>query len=261
MQALSTSTALSISTAFEHTRVPAVAPILRGRPQARAAHPAGAQEAGRHTAPHDADLLPRATTTVTVPRNRAIYFEGDPAEHYYRVVSGTVRICKETEDGRRQIASFPAAGNLFGWAGRTHHGYSAEAVTDVTLLRWHRRTIEAAILADPDAGHRILAILFEQLGEAQTHLLLLGRMRATERVAAFLLARAERYRREGFQGGRVPLPMCRKDIADYLGLTVETVSRTMHALKQRGVIGFGAGDAVQIADHGELERLGCGLGA
>ena len=205
------------------------------------------------------EFLVRGGSTITVPRNRTVYFEGDPAEFCYRVIAGTVRICKETEDGRRQIAAFPTNGDLFGWSAPERYGYSAEAVTEVTLQRWHRHSIEEAIIGDAEAGHRMLSVLFEQLGEAQMHLLVLGRLRAGERIAAFLLSRTARYERDVGRAERVPLPMARKDIADYLGLTVETVSRTMHGLKQRGIIDFAAGEGVSIRDRDALDLISRGL--
>lgn len=205
------------------------------------------------------DALVQGGSTITVPRNRAIYFEGDPAEFCYRVVAGTVRICKETEDGRRQIAGFPTNGDLFGWAAPERYGYSAEAVTEVTLQRWLRQSIEQAIIGDADAGHRVLSVLFEQLAETQTHLLVLGRLRAGERIAAFLLSRAARHQRDAGHAERIPLPMGRKDIADYLGLTVETVSRTMHGLKQRGIIDFASGEGLRIHDPEMLDLISRGL--
>lgn len=243
--------ALSTNTGFDTARVPAFTTIV-----ARGAAPRA--DTGQNAA-RTIDELGREATRLSFGRNRVIYFEGDPADYYYRVVSGTVRLCKETEDGRRQIAGFPGPGDLFGWAGSRHNVYSAEAVTDVVILRWHRRTIEDAIARDPDAGHRMLSVLFEQLAEAQNHLLLLGRMHADERVATFLLSRAERNARNGLDAGRILLGVCRKDIADYLGLTVETVSRTMHAFKNRGVVSFAAGEAVKICDRPGLERLAGGL--
>lgn len=198
-------------------------------------------------------------TEVTCNQNQTIYFDGDPAEHCYRVVNGVVRLCKETEDGRRQIAAFPSPGDLFGWAAGQCQIYSAEAATDLTLLRWPRQLIETTIINNTKAGQQLLTILFEQLAEVQNHLLLLGRMPASARVATFLLSRAERYERDGMSAGRTPLNLCRRDIGDHLGLAVETVSRTMNMFKRRGLIDFVHGQSVAIRDRHRLQQIAGGL--
>ena len=197
------------------------------------------------------DPLDRLGTVSKFERNQTIYFEGDEAGHCYRVKSGTVRLCKVTEDGRRQIAAFLTAGDLFGWTDHGLYGFSAEAVTGVTLEKFSRVRIEDAVKANPALGRRILALLSTQLASAHEHLLLLGRMTAAERIANFLLDLGKRQHKDG----TVLLAMCRKDIADYLGLTVETVSRTMNALKRKGIIAFAEPENVRLKQSGALERL------
>lgn len=181
-------------------------------------------------------------------------------KYCYRVIGGVVRICNETEDGRRQIAAFPGTGDLFGWTGNRHHACTAEAATDVLLLRWPRQAIETAIIDDPETGHQILSILFEQLAAVQNHLLLVGRLHASERVASFLLKRAEHYERNGTRSDRIPFWICRRDVADHLGLTVETVSRTMNAFKGRRLIDFVLNQHVEILDRPGLEQIAAGFG-
>lgn len=198
-----------------------------------------------------ADPLERLGTAAKFGRNHTIYFEGDEAGHCYRVKSGTVRLCKVTEDGRRQIAAFLTAGDLFGWTDHGGYGFSAEAVTDVTLEKFSRARIEDAVKAFPALGRHVLALLSTQLASAHGHLLLLGRMTAAERIANFLLELGRRQRNDG----AVALAMCRKDIADYLGLTVETVSRTMNALKREGIIAFAEPENVRLKQSAALERL------
>lgn len=205
------------------------------------------------------DGLDHPGTEITFEQNQTIYFECDPAEHCYHVIAGVVRICKETEDGRRQIAAFPTRGDLFGWSGGRHYAYSAEAATDVVLLRWPRAVIEAAIANERETGHRVLALLFQQLADTQNHLMLLGRMHARERVASFLLHRADHHERNGMGSDRIPFRFCRRDMADHLGLTTETVSRVMSAMKRRGLIDFVCGESVQIRDRQALERTAEGL--
>lgn len=198
-----------------------------------------------------ADPLDRLGGQVKFEKNRTIYYEGDEAEHCYKVKSGTVRLCKVTEDGRRQIAAFLTAGDLFGWTDHGFYGFSAEAVSDVTLEKYSRARVDDAVKASPALGRRVLALLSTQLASAHEHLLLLGRMTAVERVASFLLDLVRRQH----TGGSIELAMCRKDVADYLGLTVETVSRTMSALKRKGIISFADPESVQLRQSGALERL------
>ena len=197
------------------------------------------------------DPLDRLGAAVKFEKNRTIYFEGDDAQHCYKVKSGTVRLCKVTEDGRRQIAAFLTADDLFGWTDQGFYGFSAEAVTDVTLEKFSRARIEDTVKASPALGRRVLTMLSTQLASAHDHLLLLGRMTAAERIASFLLDLVRRQHR----GLSIELAMNRKDVADYLGLTVETVSRTMSALKRKGIIAFAEPENVQLKQSGALERL------
>jgi CRP-like cAMP-binding protein len=199
----------------------------------------------------EADPLDRLGTRATFEKNRTIYFEGDDAEHCYKVRSGTVRLCKVTEDGRRQIAAFLTAGDLFGWTDQDVYNYSAEAVTDVTLEKFSRARIEDSVKASPTLGRRVLTLLSGQLASAHDHLLLLGRMTASERIATFLLDLVRRQR----GAASIELAMSRKDVADYLGLTVETVSRTMSALKRKGIIAFTEPEHVELRQNTTLERL------
>jgi CRP/FNR family nitrogen fixation transcriptional regulator len=220
---------------------PARAPMaLRLQPVSRALDGAG-----------QGDPLDRLGAVARFEKNRSIYFEGDEAEHCYKVRSGTVRLCKVTEDGRRQIAAFLTAGDLFGWTDRDVYNFSAEAVTDVVLEKFSRARIEEAVKANPGLGRRVLGVLSGQLASAHEHLLLLGRMTAAERIAAFLLDLVRRQH----GAASIELTMCRKDVADYLGLTVETVSRTMSALKRKGIIAFTEPEHVELRQNTTLERL------
>ena len=197
------------------------------------------------------DPLDRLGAPMKAEKNRTIYFEGDEAAHCYKVTGGTVRLCKVTEDGRRQIAAFLTAGDLFGWTDQDFYNFSAEAVTDVTLQKFSRARVEESAKANPALGRRVLTLLSTQLASAHDHLLLLGRMTAAERIASFLLDLVRRQR----HGGSIELAMNRKDVADYLGLTVETVSRTMSALKRKGIIFFAEPENVQLKQSTALERL------
>lgn len=201
------------------------------------------------------DPLLQVAAVVTYPKNQTIYYEGDEAEYSFRVLSGTARLCKVTEDGRRQIAAFPTAGDFFGWADQETYNFSAEAVTAVTVEKYVRRRVEEAMRSDPSTSRRVLALLSSQLASAQDHLLLLGRMTAEERVAAFLLEWAKQCGDTRAAKTTVELPMNRRDIADYLGLTIETVSRTLSAMKRDGLISLSSTDHVRLNRWAALERL------
>jgi CRP-like cAMP-binding protein len=238
------------SSAIKATRLPVPAALLAGRPQMPV--PSHTARAGQAIAP---DRLERLGTVVRHERNRTIYFEGDDVQHCFKVRSGTVRLCKMTEDGRRQIAAFLSAGDLFGWVDRDTYSFSAEAVTDVTVEKYSRRSIDDAATADPTMMHRMLAVVSEQLTSAHNHLLLLGRMTAPERIASFLIDLAKRKSASRADAGTIELHMNRKDLADYLGLTVETVSRVMSALKRKGLISFSTPECVRVTQSTALERL------
>jgi len=184
--------------------------------------------------------------------NQAIYFEGDDAEHCFKVMSGTVRLCKITDDGRRQIAAFVGAGGFFGWTGAEVHKYAAEAVTDVVLAKFPCARVDAAAASNPQFGRRLLGLITTQLHAAQEHLLLLGRKTAGERLATFLLDLVCRRHGETAQKGRVVLPMSRTDIADYLGLTVETVSRTLSSLRSQRVIAVPTPEIIDVENAAAL---------
>ena len=179
------------------------------------------------------------------PAGSEIYAQGEKAGAFYQVEFGAVRIYRLLADGRRQISAFHLAGETFGFeAGATHH-FFAEAInaTGVRVFRLN---------AGADMSHQLLPLALKGLTRAQEHLLVLGRQNAIERVAAFLVDMVER------QGGlrQVELPMSRTDIGDYLGLTIETVSRVFTRLKDKGVIRLLNLRSVEILKHDVLQTMG-----
>ena len=184
-------------------------------------------------------------------RDDEIYAEGDRADCWFKVVSGTVRICKLLADGRRHIAEFFFAGDCFGLEGPGERAFTAEAVGDVILMRFNRSATERLIDERPALARRLCNMTLRNLAHAQTRLLLLGRMTASERVASFLIELAERrdVRR------RLAIPMSRNDIADYLGLTLETVCRVLSAMKRDGVIAIPHPQRIEICDREALDAL------
>ena len=184
-------------------------------------------------------------------RDEAIYAEGDSADCWFKVVSGTVRICKLMADGRRHIADFFYAGDCFGLDEAGERAFAAEAIGEVIVMRFNRSATERLIDERPALARRLCNMTLRNLAHAQTRLLLLGRMTAPERVASFLFEFAER--RDVLRV--LDLPMSRSDIADYLGLTIETVCRVLSALKRDGVIAIPHPQRIEICDREALETI------
>lgn len=180
-----------------------------------------------------------------------IYAEGDASDCWYRVVVGTVRLCKLLSDGRRHIAEFFYAGDCFGLDGVGSRSFAAEAVDEVVVMRFTRAATERLIDERPEFARRMCAMTLRNLAHAQTRLLLLGRLTAPERVASFLLELAER--RDVHLV--LDVPMSRNDIADYLGLTIETVCRVLSVMKRAGTIAISNPHRIELRDRGALEAL------
>jgi CRP-like cAMP-binding protein len=168
--------------------------------------------------------------TMVYPRDSEIFGEDEPAEYLYKVVSGNVRTYKILSDGRRQVGGFYLPGDIFGLEFADEHSLSAEAITDCKVLVVKRSALNALAGRDASVAQQIFALTGRELLHFQDRVLLLIKS-AQERVATFLLEMAQHA-----SGNVVELPMSRQDIADYLGLTIETVSRTLSALETAAVI-------------------------
>ena len=173
-----------------------------------------------------------------------IYAEGDAAGPLYLVEFGTVRICRLTADGRRQITSFCYAGDVFGLEDGAAHQSYAESVDGAGL-----RTLRPADSAS--FAQRLLSLALRRFARVQKHLLLLGRLSASEKMAQFLLDLLERQNADDI----VNLPMQRNDIADYLGMTFETVSRVLRVLKDRRLIRLNSVEQIEVLDADGLAAL------
>jgi CRP/FNR family transcriptional regulator, nitrogen fixation regulation protein len=167
------------------------------------------------------------------------------------VLSGAVRIYRVLSDGRRQIDAFCLPGDMFGLELGLEHRLSAEAITDCELVATPRQTVLRQMAQSNDFAQQLWKRAAGDLARAQDHILLLGRKTAMERVAAFLLEMAERSGGDGI----VTLPMSRTDIADYLGLTIETVSRSLARLAGRSTVQLKASRRIALRDPGALRRL------
>jgi CRP/FNR family transcriptional regulator len=187
-----------------------------------------------------------------VPAGDFVFAEGDAADAFYEIVGGTVRLFKSLPDGRRQITAFITRGRFIGLGQGKVFGATAAAVTDVTLYRYGKAALERLAEAHGFA-ERLLRAAWQELNEVQSQILLLGRKSAIERMASFLIMMAERYRTD--RAYEVELPMTRSDIADYLGLTVETVCRTLSRLKSDGLISLHGVGHITIRDRDAVERV------
>lgn len=195
-------------------------------------------------------VIDRVGTVVTLKRDDALFREGDSADCYFKVVSGAVRGCKLLADGRRHIGDFFLAGDFIGLDAAESYAFSAEAVGDVTIVRYARRKVDALAWQEPQVAKSLNKMMREDLCAARERMTLLGHLTAMERIASFLLTMADRSGDE-----QVSLPMTRTDIGDYLGLTMETVSRAFSQLKSDGVIKQKSVHEVAIADRDALEEL------
>ncbi|MEI9991957.1 MAG: cyclic nucleotide-binding domain-containing protein [Rhizomicrobium sp.] len=173
-------------------------------------------------------------SSLRFARNESVFQEGDRAQNIYRLVSGTIRLCRHTPDGRRHIAEFVLPGDLFGVFGGTEQAFTAEAVTDVTLVAYSRVQFDRLSERDPRFRANILRHLSTTLMTAQLHTFVLGCQSAKERLASFILRLADRT--GAMDTGRLDLTMGRQDIADHLGLTIETICRAVTALKNEKLI-------------------------
>jgi CRP/FNR family transcriptional regulator, nitrogen fixation regulation protein len=184
-------------------------------------------------------------------RNVEIFGEGEPADYLYKVVSGAVRSCKILEDGRRQVAAFHMPGEIFGLDIGESHRFSAEAINDCVVVVVKRSTIFALAARDSDIARQLWIMTALDLQRVQDHMLVLGCMNARERVGRFLLDIAKR----DVRSNEIQLPMARQDIADYLGLTIETVSRTITQLENDAAIGLPSSRRIVLRNRAALSEL------
>jgi len=167
-------------------------------------------------------------------RGAEIFGEAEPAQYIYQVIDGSVRSYKLLSDGRRQINAFHLIGDIFGLENSGTHRFTAEAIVDTTVRLMKRTSLAHIAKTNATIARDLLNMTANNLQHAENHMLLLGRKTALERVAAFLLEMDNRLTAAGVMA----LPMCRRDIADYLGLTLETVSRALSVLHDKGILGF-----------------------
>ena len=191
----------------------------------------------------------RLGSRMTYAREAEVYAQDDPVEMLYRIVRGVVRTTRFTVDGRRQVGDFYYAGDIFGLEPGPDHRFAAEALTDCEIVVVRRSAVRA-YAGDAELDRAILEATREEMERLQDHVVMLGRKSARERVACFLMSIADRQAEE-----QVDLPMGRQDMADYLGLTIETVSRMLTQLQGEAIVEFPSSRRFQVRRRTALEAL------
>jgi len=209
--------------------------------------------------PRDLERLAALAVYLTVDAGRTFIEEGDPAESFFNVTAGTAKLFKLLPDGRRQITGFVGVGHFLGLAVSDTYAFSAEAIEPVRYCRFSRAKLRALLDDFPAMEKRLLQVASNELVAAQEQMLLLGRKTARERVASFLLAQSKLGVICQTPRSRFALPMTRGDIADYVGLTIETVSRTLTKLRSDGLVDIPNATDIVIRDRAAMKQIAEGL--
>lgn len=212
-------------------------------------------------APVPAQALPNffaMATRLRIEPRHSLFDQGDSADHVFSIARGAISLAKALADGRRQITGFLFDGDFVGLAQGDSCTYTAQALTPVEACRFPRGRFERYMAEHPHIERRLLQIASTELAAAQDQMLLLGRKTAIERVASFLVHLSDRAVRHARPGNPIALPMTRSEIADYLGLTIETVSRTITTLRKSGVIELDGLHQVHMRSEERLRRLADG---
>jgi CRP/FNR family nitrogen fixation transcriptional regulator len=188
---------------------------------------------------------------ISVRAGDAIFAEGDTPLYFYKILSGSVRLVKAVADGHRQICDFLLPGDLAGFSNAAEHEFTAEAIQDCTLVRYRRRDTDLAMKNDAELACELQALTARGLSSAYAHMVRLCHRSAYDRVAWFLLGMAAR---SDAKDGWIELPMTRVDIADYLGMAHETVSRAFSQLKKSGAIVEPTLNRIKLVDADVLEE-------
>ncbi len=197
---------------------------------------------------NDLDRLAAVAVPRRVEKGQVFIEEGMPASDFFNITSGTAKLYKMLPDGRQQITGFASTGHFLGLAVSDTYAFSAEAIEPIELCRFSRPKLRGLLEDFPLLEKRLLETACNELVAAQEQMLLLGRKTARERVASFLATRLNEAINCGQHGDRITLPMTRAEIADYIGLTIETVSRTLTRFKAEGKIALPSRDEVDILD-------------
>lgn len=197
-------------------------------------------------------VLNAITTAVNLSPNEVVFYEEDDNTYLFNVVSGAVRLSKLLPDGRRQITGFLFPGDFLGLSIADTYAYTAEAVRNTSLCRFNRAKLIKLLERFPKLERRLLELASNEIVEAQAHMLVLGCKTATEKLVSTIMTLSERIGRTSNGGTVIELPMTREDLADYLGLSTETVSRTLSELRKEGVLELPAARKIHVAEPEKL---------
>lgn len=194
-------------------------------------------------------------TEVRLRAKQTVFFEGDENTYLFNVVEGSVRLSKLLVDGRRQITGFLFPGDFLGLSFAGSYAYSAESLTDTTLCRFNRNRLTGLLDRFPKLEHRLLELTSNELMEAQSQMLMLGQKKAIERLSTTLCRLMRQIGHKRDNETFLHLPMSRQDLADYAGVTIETVSRCFSQLRQEGIIETPHPALVHVVKEEQLSLL------
>lgn len=207
-------------------------------------------------------LSPAASINGTPQRlaqGQNLFFEGDEAGDYYEVLDGVVRLVKYMEDGRRQVVDFACPGDFVGLVADDTFAFAAEAATQLIVVKRRRAELMERVERDAQAASFLMREAAHEINRSQSQLLALGRKSARERLAGFVLEMSDRAGRRGRPAETAEVPLSRQDIADYLGLTVETVCRALGKLKAKKLIAAPSPHSWEILDREQLIAVSKGV--
>lgn len=205
------------------------------------------------------ELAASSDRVVFSPRD-PLFHQGDPARHVFILREGAARVLRLLPDGRQAAMGLRFGGDVLGFTTASEHGLGAEALSGAVACRIDRRSFDGLLRRHPDLERHFLDLCARELAETQDHLVALGRFTAEERVAAFLVSFVHARELRGFGGPVFELPTTRADMGELLGLTLETVSRTMSAFRRRGWLRLHGAHGVELVGRKALESLAEGNG-
>ena len=202
--------------------------------------------------PEELSRLSKIARCESFGSGEALFHEGDKASTVYNITDGAVRLSSTLKNGRRQVIGFLFTGDFIGFSDRDTYPWTGEAVRGAKVCRFARTDLTRVTTDFPKIEHRLLEMATSDIATAQEHIVMLGQGSAAEKVSAFLLTLSQKSAKRGGIQNPIHLPMTREDIADYLGLAFETVSRCFTRLESEGLIAIESTRVVRIKDFEAL---------
>ncbi len=201
------------------------------------------------------DEVSAESERISLPARHTLFREGETAGKVFTLIDGTAKLTRLLPDGRQQVVGFRFTGDVIGYTTRREYPFDAELLTNAMVCRLDRSRLDGLLRRYPLLERRMLDLCVQELAATQEQLVTVGRRPAEARVAAFLLSLVEAGRRRGQASRVLDMPMTRADIADFLGLTLETVSRAFTAFRKRGWVREPVHQRVELLDLGALAAL------